>query len=126
MSQALEALRRQEIEAAEAGDVEALLRLRTDDFVALPPGQPPVRGIGEVRSYLEAMFAGVSIQETVTSERVEVAGELAYDRGVYTGTATVEDSGDTMALDGKYLWVARRSADGSWRYCAQMWSDNRS
>ena len=106
--------------------MEALLRLRTEDFVAMPPGQSPVRGIGEVRDFLHAMFSGVSIRETVTSERLEVEGDLAYDQGVYSGTATVEASGETLPLDGKYLWIARRSPDGTWRYCVQMWSDNHS
>lgn len=126
MTRSLEELRKREIEAAEAGDVEALLRLRTEDFVAMPPGQPPVRGTGEVRTFLEAMFSGVSIRETLTSQRLEVEGYLAYDQGVYSGTATMEVSGESMPLDGKYLWIARGASDGTWRYCAQMWSDNHS
>lgn len=70
MPETLEELRQREVHAAEAGDVEALLALRTDDFVAMPPGHPPVRGTQDVRVFLEGMFSAISIRETVTSETV--------------------------------------------------------
>ena len=59
---ALADLRAREITAAEAGDVEALLELRFEDFVAMPPGHPPVEGIENVRPFLQGMFAQVEIQ----------------------------------------------------------------
>jgi ketosteroid isomerase-like protein len=77
MDDSIDDLRRREIEAAEAGDVEALLELRTDDFVAMPPGRPPARGKDEVASFLNGMFAATSIRESVTSEDVHVNGDLA-------------------------------------------------
>lgn len=124
MADSIEQLRQQEIEAAEDGDVDALLALRTDDFVAMPPGHPPVTGKQHVRAFLEDMFSAVSIRETVTSESVVETDDLAYDRGVFTGEATMKESGTSVPLDGKYLWIARRASDGSWRYTVQMWSDN--
>ncbi len=122
--EAISDLRAREVAAAEAGDVEKLLAVRTDDFVAMPPGQPPVRGKADVRVFLEGMFNTVTVQESVVSEQLIVAGDWAYDRGIFTGTATVQESGDHIALDGKYLWIAERQADGSWLYAVQMWSDN--
>lgn len=124
MSEAIAELRKREVQAAEAGDVEALLDLRIEDFVAMPPGQPPVRGKQDVRVFLEDMFSTVSVRETITSESVVVAGDLAYDRGVFAGAATIRASGESVPLDGKYLWIARRSSDGAWRYSVHMWSDN--
>lgn len=124
MSNPIDELRAREVAAAEAGDVEALLTLRSEDFVAMPPRHPPVRGKEDVRAFLEGMFSSVSVRETVTSESVVVSGDLAYDRGVFSGTATIEESGASVPLDGKYLWVAKKVDDGSWRYSVQMWSDN--
>jgi len=122
--QALAELRAREIEAAEAGDVETLLMLRTDDFVAMPPGHPPVVGLDNVRPFLQGMFAQMAIEEDVVSESLAVDGDLAYDRGYFTGTATPRAGGESIALDGKYLWIARRQERGAWKYVVQMWSDN--
>lgn len=121
---AINDLRRREIKAAEAGDVEGLLSIRTEDFTAMPPGQDPVCGKQAVSAFLSGMFEQVSIQETVVSDDIVVSGELAYDRGTFTGSATPKAGGDPMELNGKYLWIARREEDGSWRYAVQMWSDN--
>ena len=121
---AINDLRRREIKSAEAGDVEALLALRTEDFTAMPPGQNPVSGKQAVSAFLSGMFEQVSIQETVVSEDIVVSGDLAYDRGTFTGSATPKAGGDPMELNGKYLWIARREENGSWRYAVQMWSDN--
>lgn len=124
MIEAIHALRAREIAAAEAGDVESLLELRTENFVAMPPGQPPVRGIPPVRDFLEVMFAAGSLKETLTSEDAVVAGEWAYDRGTFKGEVTMASTGATVPVDGKYLWIVRQQPDGSWRYAVQMWSDN--
>lgn len=117
-------LREQEIAAAEAGDVEALLALRTEDFVAMPPDQQPLRGKAAVRQFLSDMFEQVQLEETVVSEDVVISGDWAHDRGTFTGTVQPKAGGPSMAVDGKYLWIARQQGDGSWRYTLQMWSNN--
>jgi ketosteroid isomerase-like protein len=117
-------LREREVAAAEAGDVEALLSLRADDFIAMPPDQPPVRGREAVRVFLTAMFAQVQLEEEVASEGVVVAADWAYDRGMFSGTVRPKEGGEAMSVAGKYLWIARRQSDGSWRYTVQMWSNN--
>lgn len=107
MVEAIHELRAREIAAAEAGDVESLLELRTENFVALPPGQPPVHGISAVRDFLEGMFAAGSLKETLISEDAVVAGEWAYDRGIFKGEVTMASTGATVPVDGKYLWIVR-------------------
>lgn len=121
---AVSTLREREVAAADAGDVAALLELRTDDFVAMPPDQPPVRGKEAVEEFLNGMFAQVELDETVVSEAVVVADDLAYDRGTFSGTVRPKGGGESMSVDGKYLWILERQADGSWRYAVQMWSNN--
>lgn len=121
---AVNALQEREVAAAEAGDVAALLELRTHDFVAMPPDQSSVRGKEAVEEFLNGMFGQVEIEETVVSQAVVVAGDLAYDRGTFSGTARPKGGGESMAINGKYLWILERQADGSWRYTVQMWSNN--
>lgn len=121
---AVNALREREVAAAEAGNVAALLDLRTDDFVAMPPDQPPARGREAVEEFLNGMFGHVELEETVVSEAVGVADDWAYDRGTFSGTVRPKSGGESMAIDGKYLWILERQVDGSWRYAVQMWSNN--
>lgn len=120
---AVNALREREVAAAETGNVAALLELRTHDFVAMPPDQPSVRGKGAIEEFLNGMFGQMELEETVVSQGVVVAGDLAYDRGTFSGTARPKGGGESMAIDGKYLWILERQADGSWRYAVQMWSN---
>ncbi|HUF29251.1 MAG TPA: DUF4440 domain-containing protein [Gemmatimonadaceae bacterium] len=121
---AVNTLREREVAAAEAGDVATLIELRTDGFVSMPPDQPPVRGKEAVREFFRGMFAQVELEETVVSEAVVLADDLAYDRGTFTGTVRPKTGGEAMPIDGKYLWILERQADGSWRYSVQMWSNN--
>lgn len=121
---ALNELRDRELQAIMAGDVEALLSWRTLDVVSMPPGAAPVRGREAVEDFFVGMFAQVRIRETATSEEVVIDGDLAYDRGTFTGTAEPLAGGEPRLLDGKYVWIARRDADGAWRYAVQMWSYN--
>lgn len=121
---AIHDLRQREVAAAEAADVEGLISLRTEDFVAMPPDQNVVQGRDAVREFLTGMFEQVELQETVVSEDVVVSGDWAHDRGTFTGTARPRGGGESMNIDGKYLWIATRQDDGSWRYTVQMWSYN--
>ena len=90
---AINDLREHEIAAAKAGDVGTLLSLRVDDFVAMPPDQPAVRGREAVRGFLQGLFDQIDWEGTFTSEDVVVAGDWAYDRGIFTGTATPSGGG---------------------------------
>lgn len=122
--EAINELRQQEIAAAEAGDVSALMSLRIESFVAMPPDQPAVTGVSKVEAWLTAMLQQVDLEEGVTSHEVIVAGDWAYDRGVFTGKATPKAGGEAIDLDGKYLWIVRRQPNGSWKYAIHMWSSN--
>ena len=121
---AINHLRERETAAVKAGDVGTLLSLRTEDFVAMPPDQPVVRGTEAVRGFLQGMFDQIAWEGTFTSEDVVVAGDWAYDRGIFTGTATPNGDGEPMPLDGKYLWILKRQTGGSWRFAVVSWSSN--
>jgi len=123
---AINNLREKEEMAAETGNVDALLALRSDDFIAMPPDQPSVKGKEAVREFLTGMFGQMNIEETLVSEEIIVSGDWAHDRGTFAGTAVPKAGGTTISIDGKYLWILNRQDDGSWKYIIQMWSNNSS
>lgn len=117
-------LREKEEAAFEAGDLDALLALRTNDFIVMPPNQAAVEGKEAVRGFISGMFGQLQMEETMVSEEIVVSGDWAFDRGTFTGSVTPSSGGKTMTLDGKYLWILKRQPDGSWKYTIQMWNNN--
>ncbi|MEN8144806.1 MAG: DUF4440 domain-containing protein [Gemmatimonadota bacterium] len=100
-----------------AGDGEAMSMMYTEDAVLMPPGSPAVRGRSAIRDVLGAFppLTGV----TVTNDRVDGNGDLAYVHGHYV----LEFAVDGFAPDsGSYLDIRRRQADGSWKFVADMFN----
>ena len=51
----------------------------------------------------------------------EVIGDLGYDVGVYTLTATGPD-GESRTDRGKFVVVTKKGADGKWRFAVDGYS----
>ncbi len=101
--------------------VDALL----DDAHLLPPGAPLAAGkdaIAAVITQLEAM-PGFSIQWSPTLADAGDGGSLGYTMGTYEMRLEGPD-GLPMKIDGKYITVWVKQADGSWKVAADMFNDD--
>ena len=116
---ALEGIIEPWIKACLDRDWDSLLGMCTDDIVFMQPNAPSVH-TADVRAWLEA-FPTVKAME-LDMEHVEGSGDFAAVRGRVV--QTVEDGGQEVTLNGKYLNTARRQADGSWRFASIMWGSN--
>ena len=122
---AINDLREKERKAAVAGNVDALMALRTDDFIAMLPGMPAVKGKEALREVLTGMFGQMEEFEHETrSEEVIVSGDWAFHRGTFTDKVTLKSGGEPIAYEGKYLWILQRQEDESWKYAVQMSNRN--
>ena len=108
-------------DAYNAGDVDKLVAMYWEDAVVLPPGAPSQTGSAEIRAFFEVDTAGTraagfkfNIQE---AGAVDVAGDLAYESGVFSVT---DAAGSTVAT-GKYLGVLQKR-DGKWLYIRDTWN----
>ncbi|WP_212747534.1 YybH family protein [Fodinibius saliphilus] len=123
----IDELRETELEAARAGNVDSLMAIRTDDFVAMLPDMPAIEGKEDVREALIAMFGKMEeFEHNTRSEEIIVSGDWAIQRGTFTDRVTLKSSGETMAYEGKFLWILERQDDGSWKYSIQMSNRNES
>jgi uncharacterized protein (TIGR02246 family) len=94
------------------GDLDALAALYTDDAVFVPAPGSPVRGRDAIRAALAQMHAaGAGI--SLTPRRSHVSGDLAVLSNIATVSGVAPDGSDLVAPTTE---VARREADGSWRY----------
>jgi ketosteroid isomerase-like protein len=64
--------------AVRAKDVARLISMVTEDAIFLPPGFPPIRGRQAVEAMYNSFFPQFSaVEQTVSIEEVEVAGDWA-------------------------------------------------
>ncbi len=114
----------QEVAAINAGDVEAFVALFTDDAVLMAPGEPAVIGTEAVRSWAQDFSDQFTVQYTVTSEEIVVAGNWAFQRLSATLTLTPAAGGDPIREGIKGIHICQRQPDGSWKLTRDIWNSD--
>ncbi len=70
------------IAADNAGDLESVLALYTEDAILMPPDSPIVQGKAAIRERYRAGFEQFHMNLSMVSEETQVAGNWAFNRGV--------------------------------------------
>jgi len=106
-----------------ANDFDALAALFTEDCVVMGPNAAALEGRSDFRAMIES--AGFEFSAYVT-EFLDVYGhgDVAYVRGTYSETYTVQGVEEPISDTGKLLTVVRKQADGSWLFSVWMWSSD--
>ena len=115
-------IRRAYIAGYDAGDAGAIAGIFTDDCVIVPPEQPALTGKEGVRSYSEAQFTAFNMALSINTEEVVVLGDWGYGRGTWKNTLTPKAGGDAVEIEGKYLNIVKREADGGWKIHRHIWN----
>ena len=95
-----------------------------DGAVLLPPDAPIAEGveaIGEVVNMLEGL-PGFSVSWTPVAADVGSGGDLGYTRGTYV--IQMEGPNGPVTINGKYITVWKKQADGSWKVTADMFNQD--
>ena len=122
---AIRALDEKWVATAEAGDIEGLVALYTDDAVRLPPDGPSYSGKAALEEVFRAGFEQVTIEFVWPVEGTEetiVADGWAYHLGEYTAMITPREGGETMEEKGKVVEILQRQPDGSWKIAREIWN----
>ena len=98
-----------------AGDLEALLELYEPDAVLVPQPGVVVEGIDGIRDALRWLLDRNG-RITVESKLLLRVGDLAYLSNRWSLTGGTMPDGSAADLGATTAEVARRQADGSWRY----------
>jgi uncharacterized protein (TIGR02246 family) len=101
------------IDAVNAGDLDRLFTLMTDDVVFLNPGRAPFGRDGFPEVFLGAheQFVIRCVSEPV---EVTVAGDMAYTISRDALSVTPRAGGQTGQLAGDRLTIYRQQSDGRW------------
>lgn len=113
---AIEAIIFEYFQALNHGDVDAVLKLYTEDPVQLPFLLPAVVGTEAIRSNYQSTFQNISFQmNTTIQELVEMSPEWAYVRTDSAGMFTPSKTGKDAPATFHELFLLRKLADGKWR-----------
>ncbi|MCL4833011.1 MAG: SgcJ/EcaC family oxidoreductase [Caldilineaceae bacterium] len=105
-----------EYEASQvAGDPDRWIALWTDDGVKMPPNVPAIEGKEQIFARAQRSMAEPIDEMVVTALETESAGDIAYSRGVFSFTFTIDETGAQETMDGKFMTILQRQPDGSWK-----------
>jgi len=106
------------------GDLDLWMSLYTDDTIKMLPDEPAVFGKENLRTSMKPLFDNFTIEMAIYNEEVQVAGDWAFSRGTFTATLTPKEGGEPLYMDGKYLDILERQADGSWKIARDCFNSN--
>jgi len=100
----------------DAGDYEGMFALYREDVIVSATGAPDVVGRDAWREGLKQLPPGIKLKLRFDTQEVEIAGDLAYERGTFVVSMPDPASGELQSLfDGRHIHIFKREADGSWK-----------
>ncbi len=98
-----------------AGDYDGMLAHYEDDVLVQSNIGPEITSKDGWRESLKSSLpAGVKLQMAFDTSELKVAGDLAYERGVYTIQMAAEGP-PQVAFKGRYIHILKRDAQGMWK-----------
>jgi ketosteroid isomerase-like protein len=109
-------------DAYNAGEVDKIVALYTEDAVVMPANVPALKGHAAIKDFLmkdtaAAKSAGLTAKDGVGD--VGISGDLAW----HAGTSSIVDASGKTVETGKYVEVWRR-IDGKWLMVRDIWNDD--
>ena len=103
------------------GDAAAVAAHYRDDAALLPPNAARVDGRQAIQGAWQALISAEVRDVVLTTQEVDVFGDVANEVGAICGTAPGEDGGRVPWI-GKYVAVWKRGGDGTWRMHRDIWN----
>jgi uncharacterized protein (TIGR02246 family) len=120
---ALKAATAEWLNAYNAGDVEKIVALYTEDAVLMPPHAAVATGHAGIRAFLTTDTAAAKAAGVKLIPGAATAG-VAGDTGWESGSYTIADASGTIVDSGSYLSVSRKS-NGRWLYVRDTYNSDR-
>jgi ketosteroid isomerase-like protein len=121
---ALTAFNERYLAAINDEDIAALSALTTDAHVMLPPNQEPVVGKAANDAMNGSAFDRYEFNETWRPVETFIDGDLGFQRGTFTVIATPRGDGERVEVNGSFLRIYQRQANGEWRMTRDMFNSS--
>ncbi len=109
------------VESLNGGDAAGVAAHYTDDAAVLPPDAARIDGREGIQGVWQGLIDAGVRDVTLTTQEVDVFGDVANEVGTISATAPSEDGGRTQ-LVGKYVAVWKREGDSTWRLHRDIWN----
>ena len=104
-------------------DAAAIMGFWTGDALYMAVGTPTIRGHAALDSLVRSNLAAMRVTDiTVRVDETTVDGDLAVQVGTYSETLQ-PTQGAAQVASGRFLFVWRRQADGSWKIAQGVGTD---
>ena len=108
--------------ALEQGDAAGMAEQYVEDATLVPPNGRLVTGREAILAFWSPRNPEFrTLEHSLTTDRLEVAGDVAIEVGTWRQRAQLRDEAPGEAA-GRYLVVWRRQPDGSWRMQFDGWT----
>jgi ketosteroid isomerase-like protein len=104
------------------GDFATLSRLTTPGHIMMVPGIPAIVGKSANDDANRRSLEQYRVVESWTPAETVIEGGLAFQRGTFSSALTPKAGGATRSIDGKFLRIYRRDADGNWSMYIDMFN----
>jgi len=108
-------------ESLNGGDAAGVAAHYTDDAALLPPNAARIDGREGIQSAWQALIDADVRDVVLTTQEVDVFGDVANEVGMISGTAPSKDGG-RVQFAGKYVSVWKRGRDGTWHLHRDIWN----
>jgi uncharacterized protein (TIGR02246 family) len=103
------------------GDAAGVAAHYTDDAALLPPDSARIDGREGIQGAWQTLIDADVRDVVLTTEEVDVFGDVANEVGTIRATAPGENGGRVQWV-GKYVSVWKRGGDGTWRLHRDIWN----
>jgi len=103
-------------------DLDAKMKLYTEDIVFMVPGEESIKGQAAVRAKHEEWWKDTKYECTGEIVEVKISDDWGAISGTFSGTVTEAD-GKTRKEKGKFINLVRRESDG-WKISRVIWNIN--
>jgi uncharacterized protein (TIGR02246 family) len=109
------------VESLNGGDAAGVAAHYTDDAALLPPDAARIDGREGIQGVWQGLIDADVRDIAMTTQEVDVFGEVANEVGTITATTPSKDGGRAQ-LAGKYVAVWTRGAEGTWQLHRDIWN----
>ena len=105
------------VKAMKAQDANAVAALYAPDAVLWMPGAPEARGAKAIHDEYAGLLGTYTVTDvSLTDGHYETVQNIGVASGHFMMTLTPKAGGAPTIMGGRYSSVAKKAADGTWRY----------